>query len=245
MRAWDLLGTGEVPGSEGVMDLYRRGDELAIRVNGRELMNNKVHGSEDALADLVCDRLGDQQGLRLLVGGLGMGFTLAAALRRVGPTGEVTVAELVPVILEWNRGPLGHVAGHPLDDPRARVHAGDVAEAIREKGPWDGVLLDVDNGPKGLTRKSNDWLYGWHGLEAARQALRPGGWLAIWSAAPDDAFTKRLQRAGFEVEVAVVRARQGGGGGHRHTIWLAQRGDRPAGAPPEAPRRAPPRRRRV
>lgn len=230
MRAWELLGTGPVPDSTGVMELYRREEELAIRVDGRELMSSRMHGSEDALADLVCDRLGARPGLRLLVGGLGMGFTLAAALKRVGPEGQVVVAELVPSVIAWNRGPLAHVAGRPLDDPRAGVYAGDVGRAIREEGPWDGILLDVDNGPKGLTRKSNDWLYGWEGLGRAHAALRPGGYLAIWSAAPDEAFTRRMQRADFEVEVITVRSR-GKAGGQRHTIWVGQRG----GGSPEAP----------
>lgn len=223
MRRWEQIGTGDVPGGGGQMTLYQRGTELSIHVRGRELMHSGLHGSEDALANLVCDRLGSASGLRILVGGLGMGYTLAAALRRVGPDGQVTVAELVPVVIEWNRGPLAHLAGHPLDDPRSRVFAGDVRLAISGEGPWDAIALDVDNGPEGLTRSSNDALYGPEGLSSTYAALRPGGWLSVWSATPAPAFTRALQRAGFRVEVVTVPARQDGGGGARHTIWLAQR----------------------
>lgn len=221
---WQLLDTGPVPGSSKTMELHQSPNELAIRVDGRELMSSRMHGSEDALADLGCAPVEGRADVRVLVGGLGMGFTLAAALRRVGPEGRVVVAELVPAIVRWNRGLLGHVAGHPLADPRASIHEGDVGEAIRAApDAWDAILLDVDNGPKGLTRPSNDWLYGWHGLAAAHAALRPGGVLAVWSAAPDVAFTRRMQRADFEVEVVPVRAR-GEKGGRQHVVWVGRRG---------------------
>lgn len=223
MQRWELLDTGPVPDSAGTMALFRRGDELAIRVDGRELMSSRVHGSEDALADLACDRLGQRPAARVLIGGLGMGFTLAAALRRLGTDAQVVVAELVPAVETWNRGPLAHVAGHPLDDPRASVFQGDVGDAIRRgQGAWDAILLDVDNGPSGLTRRSNDWLYGWHGLKAAHDGLRPGGVLGVWSAAPDHSFTRRVRKAGFDVEAVPVRAR-GKKGGHRHVVWMARR----------------------
>lgn len=223
MQRWELLDTGPVPDAKGTMELYRHGTDHAIRVDGRELMSSRMHGSEDALADLACDRLGHRPGCRVLVGGLGMGFTLAAALRRVGPEGAVVVAELVPAVVRWNRGPLAHVAGHPLDDPRASVFEGDVGAAIRSApSAWDAILLDVDNGPKALTRSSNDWLYGWHGLAAAHAGLRPGGVLGVWSAAPDEAFTRRMGRASFDVEAVTVRAR-GKQGGRRHVIWLGVR----------------------
>lgn len=223
MQKWELLDTEPIPGSKSTMELYRGGHELAIRVDGRELMSSRMHGSEDALADLACDRIGERPHARFLVGGLGMGFTLAAALRRVGPEGKVVVAELVPAVVRWNQALLAHVAGHPLDDPRASVFAGDVGVVIRrERGAWDAILLDVDNGPDSLTRASNDWLYGWHGLAAAYAALRPGGVFAVWSAAPDDPFTRRLQRAGFEVRAISVRAR-GKQGGHRHVVWVGAR----------------------
>lgn len=220
MRRWEMLDSGPVPDTNSVMELYKGGDELAIRVDGRELMSTRMHGSEDALSDLACDILGDRAGLRILVGGLGMGFTLAAALRRVGPDGQVTVAELVPSVVKWNRGVLGDAAGRPLDDPRSAVFAGDVGAAIRDKqGFWDAILLDVDNGPNGLTRATNDWLYGWHGLAAAHAALRPGGILGVWSAAPDAAFTQRMRRAHFKTEAVPVRAR-GKKGGRRHVVWI-------------------------
>jgi len=207
------------------MSLLRRGDELVIRVDDRELMGSRVHGSEDALADLACDRLRDCTAARVLVGGLGMGFTLAAALRRVGSAGQVVVAELVPVVVDWNRGVVGAVAGHPLEDPRVGVHEGDVGALIRKSGQaWDVVLLDVDNGPTALTRADNAGLYGRQGLDALHAALRPGGVAAVWSAAPDVSFTRRFEQAGFEVDVVEVRAR-GKKGGRRHTIWLGKRRD--------------------
>jgi spermidine synthase len=224
---WELIDTAPVPDTGGVMRLMRQGDELVIRVDGRELMSNQVHGSEDALADLACDELDKQRpkkpDARILVGGLGIGFTLAAALRRVGPEARVVVAELVPAVVEWNRGVLGEAAGHPINDPRTSVHEGDVAELIRDPPvPWDAILLDVDNGPTGLTRPSNDWLYTWEGLNAAFAALQPEGVLGVWSAAPDDAFTRRVKRVGFRVNPIGVRSR-GAKGGRRHTIWIATR----------------------
>jgi spermidine synthase len=204
------------------MQLMRRGRELAILVDGRQLMSSLVHGSEDALADLACDRL-RRPDARILVGGLGMGFTLAAALRRLGPEGRVTVAELVPAVVGWNRGPLGAVAGYPLADARAAIAEGDVADVVRsEAGAWDAILLDVDNGPIALTRSTNAWLYTWQGLDAAHRALRPGGVLGVWSAAPDRGFTRRVDRAGFEVEALEVRSR-GARGGHRHVVWVGVR----------------------
>jgi len=205
------------------MRLLRQGHELAIHVDDRELMRNTVHGSEDALAALSCKRLADPSDARVLIGGLGMGFTLAAALREVGEHARVVVAELVPAVVRWNRGIVGEVAGNPLADPRASVHTGDVAELINEPPePWDAILLDVDNGPVGLTHAANDQLYSPEGLDHAFAALKPGGMLAVWSAAPDRAFTRRLDRAGFEVETEEIRAR-GSGGGHRHVIWLGTR----------------------
>ena len=223
MIPWEFLESVEVPGEGREICLYRRGEEFSIRVAGRELMNSRVHGSEEALADLACARVADRPSPRLLIGGLGMGFTLAAALRRLGPEGRVVVAELVPAVVTWNRGPLGGLAGHPLEDGRASVHAGDVAEVLRaERQAYDGILLDVDNGPEGLVRKGNDWLYARPGLETAFAALRPGGVLAVWSAAPSPVFVQRLRRAGFAVEEHRARAREARGG-RRHMIWLATR----------------------
>jgi spermidine synthase len=218
MRPWELLDTSAVPGEGGELRLYRRGDEFSIKAGYSELMNSRVHGSEDALAELACRRIGNRP--RLLIGGLGMGFTLAAALRQLGPEAEIVVAELVPAVVDWNRGPLAGLAGRPLEDPRVRVYEGDVARLIdTERSGFDAILLDVDNGPEGLTRKENDGLYSHAGLGAALAALRPGGVLAVWSISPEPAFTKRLRRAGFAVEE--VRARAHGGRGGRHMIWLA------------------------
>ncbi len=223
MNKWERLGVATVPGGGGVMDLYKRGDELAIRVDSRELMSSRVHGSEDALAEMAWQRVTGPAPRRMLVGGLGMGFTLAAALKGAGPDDEVVVAELVPEVIEWNRGVIGPVAGHPLNDPRAKVHQGDVGEAIRaDHGVWDAILLDVDNGPVGLTRPANDALYNWNGLDAARLALKKDGVLAVWSAAPDAAFGRRFTKIGFDVDEVTVRAR-GAKGGRKHTIWFGTR----------------------
>lgn len=211
MKPWVVLGNASIPGG-GELRLSRRGDEFSILVAGREgeLMNSRLHASEDALAELACARLAAQPKPRVLIGGLGMGFTLAAALRCLPFGAEVTVAELVPGVVAWNEGDLGACAGHPLRDGRSA---------------FDAVLLDVDNGPEGLTHEHNHWLYSRAGLRAAAGALTPGGVLAVWSAAPSEAFTARLRAAGFQVEVHTVRARPGKGA--RHTIWLATP-DRPA-----------------
>jgi spermidine synthase len=221
VNRWERIERVDVPGG-GVMELLRRGEsELAIHVDGRELMNSRVHGSEDALALVPCGRIKHREDARVLIGGLGMGFTLAAALRTVGPEAEVTLAELVPAVVAWSHGPIGPVAGHPLRDPRVVVRIEDVGEVIRSKSAyWDAILLDVDNGPEGLTRSENDWLYGAAGLARIKAAIRPGGLVAFWSAAPHAAFTRRLGHAGFRVEETTVRAR-GAKGGQKHTIWLA------------------------
>ena len=222
MTPWLLLDSVPVPGNGGELRLYRRGDEFSIKLSGRgELMNSRAHGSEDALAEQTCARLAEGGEPRLLIGGLGMGFTLAAALRFIGKQGRVEVAELVPAVVAWNRGPLGEPAGHPLWDPRVTVYAGDVARILRTGQPvYDAILLDVDNGPEGLTRKENDWLYGMDGLNAACASLRPRGVLAVWSAGPDQDFLQRLRKTGFEVDEVCVRAR--GSKGARHVIWFAR-----------------------
>lgn len=223
MARFEELGTAVIPGKGTTLRLLRRNDEFSIRIAGTtgELMNSRLHGSEDALATLACERLSDNPAPRVLIGGLGMGFTLAAALRSLGPEAEVTVAELVPEVETWNRGALGSAAGHPLQDPRARVRIGDVVELIRSSPEaYDAVLLDIDNGPEGLTRKENDWLYTPAGIAAAQAALRPDGVLAYWSAGQDPEFTERLKRAGLSVEPVTVRAHRPGKGA-RHVIWLA------------------------
>jgi spermidine synthase len=224
MIPWEIIGSGQVPGSGEELRLYKRGEEFSIRVDSRELMNSRVHSSEDALAELACARVADRPRPRVLIGGLGMGYTLAAALHRLGAEGRVIVAELVPAVVAWNRGPLADLAGHALQDNRVTVREVDVARILEEGHQlYDAILLDVDNGPESLTVKSNTWLYARIGLEAAFAALRPGGVLAVWSAAPNRVFTQRLRRVGFEVDEVGVRAR-GPRGGRRHTIWMAERG---------------------
>lgn len=224
MIPWEFLESAQMPGNGGVLRLYKRGSEFSIRLDAYELMNSRVHGSEEALSEFACGRVADRPNPLVLIGGLGMGYTLAAALNRLGTEGRVVVAELVPVVVEWNRGPLGELAGHPLQDDRVTVCEVDVAQILKEEHQtYDAILLDVDNGPKGLTRKGNDWLYARAGLAAAFAALRPGGVLALWSAGPNRAFAKRLRQVGFEVDALPVRARGLRGGG-RHRIWIALRG---------------------
>lgn len=192
-----------------------------IVLDRNELMNSRMSGSEAALATMTCDRLGGRKGLRILIGGYGMGFTLRAALARLDPSAEAIVAELVPEVIAWARGPMRELTAGCLDDPRVRLIEGDVAELIGERErAYDAILLDVDNGPDGLTRQSNDRLYSAAGLEAAKAALRPGGVLAIWSAAPDKAFARKLGQSGFAVEEIALRARPNGKG-PRHVIWFA------------------------
>jgi spermidine synthase len=221
MRHWTLLGEAPIPGAGKSLSLYRGKDDFSIKLTGgHELMNTRKHGSEDALGALPCRRLKSPAAAKVLIGGLGMGFTLAAALKAVGPQAEVTVAELIPEVVEWNRGPLGERSGRPLDDPRTRVYVGDVARLLRRSpAAFDVIALDVDNGPEGLTRASNDWLYSYAGIAAAQKALRPGGMLAYWSAGPDRDFHDCLRRCGLEVEETNVYAH--GNKGARHTIWLA------------------------
>jgi spermidine synthase len=223
-----LLATALIPGTDTELRLYQAGELFSIKILGRgDLMNSRVHGSEKALAELACEKVRAVQSPRVLVGGLGMGFTLAAALEAVGPDAEVTVAELVPEVVEWNRTLIGAPAGHPLADPRTRVYVGDVAELIRQRvGGFDVILMDVDNGPEALVRRENDWLYGAPGLQATRAALRPRGVLAVWSASPDRPFGKRLQHLGFDVREHVVRPHRAGKG-PRHVIWIAQDGREP------------------
>jgi spermidine synthase len=217
---WTLIDSTSIPGDGGEMRLYRRGDEYSIRVGPYELMNSRVHASEDALAELVCARIGGA-GKRVLIGGLGMGFTLLEVLHRVDAKSSVIVAELVPAVVAWHRGPLRAVSQDALDDPRVSIREEDVAKVMAE-GAYDAILLDVDNGPAGLTSKHNDRLYTHAGLRLAFDALRPQGMLAVWSGGPDDAFVKRLKKTGFRVEEVQVRGR-GAKGGPRYVIWLASR----------------------
>ena len=214
-----LLDTAPIPGG-GELRLFRRGDEFSIVLGANELMNSRKSGSEEALATLACAAIRGRRGARVLIGGLGMGFTLRAALAELAGDAEVVVAELVPGVVAWARGPMAALHGASLSDKRVGVVEEDVARPIREaRAAWDAILLDVDNGPDGITIEGNDGLYGPAGLAAARAALRPGGVLAVWSAAPDDAFAARLRRAGLAVEEHVARAAAGRGG--RHIIWIA------------------------
>ncbi len=223
MPHWTLIETASIPGSPEELRLLQRGADFAINLGRDLLMGSRTRDSEKALARLGCAPLiGRGDGGRVLIGGLGMGFTLRAALDLLGRAATVEVAELVPAVVGWVRGPLAHLSGDALADARVRVHDADVAVPIgRARGAYDAILLDVDNGPEGLTRGGNDALYGAAGLRAAWTALAPGGVLAVWSAFPDRAFGQRLVGTGFAVAEHTVRAH--GGKGARHLIWVATR----------------------
>ena len=225
MIPWKLIDTAHIPGNSGILQLHQRNAEFSISIlGGGVLMNTTAHASEDALAEFACSQIAARFRPRVLIGGLGMGFTLAAALRHLGTNAEVVVAELVPAVVAWNRGSLGEHAGHPLQDGRTSVREGDVARILKtERQAFDAILLDVDNGPEGFTRKKNDWLYTFDGLTASYAALRPMGLLAVWSAAPDRDFMERLRKVGFKVK-QTRRVRAHGKKGELHTIWLAERG---------------------
>ena len=222
MTPRELIGTAEVPGGPPLR-LFRRGADFMIVLERNELMSTRMSGSEVALGTMTCDRLSNRPAPRLLIGGYGMGFTLRAVLERLGADARITVAELVPGIIEWARGPMAELTAGCLDDPRVTLDMGDVAESIRRtSGEYDAIMLDVDNGPDGLTRPANDGIYSARGLAAAMHALKPGGTLAIWSAAPDPLFARRLAKAGFAVDEVRVRARDNGKGA-THIIWFARR----------------------
>lgn len=229
MQYWTLIETAAIPGSTEELRLVQRGTDFAINHGRTLLMGSRMRGSEEALAQLGCAPAAARaDGGRVLIGGLGMGFTLRAALDRLGPNASVEVAELVPAVVAWVRGPLAHLSGNALADARVRVRAIDVALPIRAApGAYDAILLDVDNGPQGLTRDGNQALYGAAGLRAAWTALAPGGALAVWSAFPDRDFGRRLGRTGFGVAEHTVRAH--GGKGARHKVWVATRPGRAAG----------------
>jgi spermidine synthase len=216
----ELIGEAEVPGGPP-LKLVTHDGAFIIMLDRNELMSSRMSWSEKALATMTCERLGARTAPRLLIGGYGMGFTLRAALAELGDDASITVAELVPGILEWARGPMAAMTGGCLDDPRVEVVIDDVGALIESgRRGYDAILLDVDNGPDGLTRPDNDGLYDTRGLALARAALKPGGILAVWSAAKDPAFTRRLAHAGFSVEEARVRARENGKG-PMHVIWFA------------------------
>ncbi|TCU15235.1 spermine/spermidine synthase [Rhizobium sullae] len=221
MLPWIQLDSTIIPGEGGELRLKQRGSEFSIMLGSNELMNSRLSGSEEALATLSYERIKDHKRPKVLIGGLGMGFTLRAALAVLPADAEVVVAELVPAVVAWARGPMAEVFKGCLDDPRVLIHQGDVGETIRSaRASFDAILLDVDNGPEGLTRKSNDRLYDFNGLRASRNALHPGGILAVWSSSPDPSFTRRLRDAGFSPDAVNIRA-NGKRGGARHVIWLA------------------------
>jgi spermidine synthase len=222
---WSQIATAPVPGGDGQLRLMRRGAEFSIMLGQNELMNSRRSGSETALATIACERIRDRERPRILIGGLGMGFTLRAALAALAALeagARITVAELVPAVVTWARGPMAEIYGNCLTDPRVSICETDVSHLIRSGRSLDAILLDVDNGPGGLARESNNALYGPEGLGAARAALRAGGVLAIWSSGPDPNFTRRVRDSGFGVDEVRVRA-NGARGGARHIIWIATR----------------------
>ncbi len=222
MIPWAQLGSASIPGG-GELRLKQRGAEFSIRLGANELMNSRLSGSEEALASLSCRKIRDRPAPKILIGGLGMGFTLRAALAELPADAGVTVAELVPAVVAWARGPMASIFGGSLGDPRVAIHDGDVGDLIRTgKASYDAILLDVDNGPEGMTTGANDALYDFAGLSAARDALRQNGVLAVWSQGPDDNFARRLRKAGFAVEEVKVRANKGRSGA-RHVIWIAEK----------------------
>lgn len=222
---WTLLDRVPAGAHHGAVSLHRRGDEYSIRVDGQELMNSRRHGSEEAMAQFACAALGRMEQPRVMVGGLGMGFTLAASNRCLPADATIDVVELVAAVVTWNRGTLGDVAGRPLSDARVQVHHADVRDVLgAAHARYDAVLLDVDNGPDAFTQPANQWLYGRAGLARIRGALRRGGVLSVWSARPDARFTARLREADFETTTHRVGARGAAGGG-QHTVWIAKARD--------------------
>lgn len=222
MIPWQRLDAAHIPGG-GELRLMRRGSEFAIKLGSNELMNSRLTATEQALATLACDRIKTRTAPTILIGGLGMGFTLRAALTVLGPQAKIEVAELVPAVVGWARGPMAELFGDSLTDPRVAIRETDVVDLIRAaRADYDAILLDVDNGPEGIVHKGNDALYSLAGLGAARTALKPGGVLAVWSQGPDSGFTRRLKQAGFAVEE--VNTRANGKRGARHVIWIATNG---------------------
>jgi spermidine synthase len=224
MIPWNHLDTAQIPNDGGELKFSQRGDEFTIKITGKrgELMNSRVFNSEKALSRLGCAHIKPHLDAHILVGGLGMGYTLAAALKAVNADSFVTVAELIPQVVEWNKGPLGNCAGNPLQDPRTKLHIGDVKELFASRTPsYDAILLDVDNGPKGLTHTDNNQIYSEDGLKDIYDTLHANGMLAIWSASPDYLFTVRLKKIGFRVDTREIQARPGKGS--KHTIFLAKK----------------------
>jgi spermidine synthase len=221
MIPWSQIDTSGVPGADVELRLMRRGSEFSMMLGQNELMSSRLSGSEEALATLACRRIATVKRPHLLIGGLGMGFTLRAALAVLGTGARITVAELVPAVIAWARGPLAEIFGDSLSDSRADIQAADVIDVIKtHPAAFDAILLDVDNGPEGLVRKANDALYDPKGLKAIHRALRPKGVVAVWSSGPNSSFSKRLRDAGFGVDEVAVRATTKRSGA-RHVIWFA------------------------
>ena len=224
MIPWVELDSAEIPGETVPLRLKQRGTEFSIMLGANELMNSRLSGSEEALAELAHEKIDGRKAPCVLIGGLGMGFTLRAALAVLPEDARVVVAELVPAVVKWARGPMANVFKGSLDDPRVEVFTGDVT-ALIAKSPdsFDAILLDVDNGPDGLTRSSNDRLYSLSGLAASKKALKTAGVLAVWSAHPDDRFTSRMKKAGFQTEAVSVRA-NAKKRGLKHVVWVGVSG---------------------
>jgi spermidine synthase len=221
MIPWQQIDTASVPDANVELRLMRRGAEFSMMLGQNELMNSRLSGSEEALATLACRRIEAVKRPHLLIGGLGMGFTLRAALAVLGPEARIVVAELVPAVIAWAKGPMAGIFGDSLGDPRTNIRSADVIEVIQSHpSAFDAILLDVDNGPEGLIRKANDALYDIKGLKAIRRSLRPGGVAAVWSSGPNALFSKRLRDAGFDVNEVAVRATAKRSGA-RHVIWFA------------------------
>lgn len=224
MIPWKLLDVAQTPGDGEELRLYQRDTEFSLKAGNHELMNSRVHGSEDALGKLACERITKHPRARVLIGGLGLGYTVRSALNELGDKAQVVVAEIIPAVVRWNHSFLAGLAGSPLDDDRVTVHEVDVAQMIKTaKREYDAILLDVDNGPEALTRVGNDWLYSLRGLNKAFAALQPAGVLAVWSYGPDPAFSQRLRKAGFKLDEVRVPARAGRTRGARHMVWIATR----------------------
>ena len=204
------------------MTLSRRDAEYVIRLDGKDLMGSRMMGSEQALAELGCERARTKKGAMVLVGGLGIGFTARTALDLLPPDATLVISELMPIVVQWNEGPLGPFAGHPLRDPRVRVEIGDVGDHLRKnRGVYDALLLDIDNGPAAFTQRSNANLYDEAGLRASREALRAGGIYAVWGAADDPSFDARMRKHGFDAKTHHVRGRAKQGG-PRHAVFIGK-----------------------
>ncbi len=223
MVPWQSVARAQTPDGEHELGLFRRGAEFVIRVDGRDLMNSRVHFSEEAMAELACAELQATTAPHVLVGGLGMGFTLAACLRSLPADATIEVLELVQEVIEWNQGPLAHLAGSPLADPRVQAHARDVRERISSShDEFDAILLDVDNGPSAMSQSQNQSLYSSAGLKRVVRALKPGGVFSVWSAGADTRFTNRLNSCGMSANPHWVRARPGNKGA-AHCVWIARK----------------------